>query len=130
MEKKTIVVVAVMVAVIVVGIAAAVGGIVWFVFKATAPPVEAVRAHLAAINQGDYARAYTYLHVSVQQQMPIAEVQGYVPTKATAGSSQPSASATSEKTRSKPRRFTPGPAGSIVGAIRGAAVKISHARVR
>src|SRR3972149_5367878 len=80
MEKKTIVVVAVIVAVIVVGIAAAVGGIVWFVFKATAPPVEAVRAHLAAINQGDYARAYTYLHTSVQQQMSLEDFQGYVET--------------------------------------------------
>ena len=80
MEKKTIVIVGVIVAVIVVGIAAAVGGIVWFVFKATAPPVEAVRAHLAAINQGDYARAYTYLHTSVQQQMSLEDFQGYVET--------------------------------------------------
>src|SRR3989338_6474555 len=44
--------------------------------------VEAVRAPLAAINQGDYARAYTYLYVSVQQQMPIEDFQGYVETNA------------------------------------------------
>lgn len=82
MEKKTIVIVGVVVAVIVVAIAAGVGGIVWFVWKATAPPAEAVRAHLAAINQGDYARAYTYLHSSVQQQMSLEDFQGFVEANA------------------------------------------------
>jgi len=80
MEKKTVITVVAIVAVVVVLIAAGIGGLVWFVFKATAPPVEAVRAHLEAINQGDYARAYTYLHVSVQQQMPLEDFQGYVET--------------------------------------------------
>jgi hypothetical protein len=78
MEKKTVITVVAIVAVVVVLIAAGIGGLVWFVFKATAPPVEAVRAHLAAINQGDYAGAYSYLHTSVQQQMSLEDFQGYV----------------------------------------------------
>lgn len=78
MQKKTIVIIVAVIAVVVIGVAALVGGIVWTVFKATAPPVEAVRAHLAAINQGDYARAYSYLHSSVQQDMSLEDFQGFV----------------------------------------------------
>ena len=82
MEKKTLMIVGGVVVVLVLGVAAIGGGIFWMVWKMTGPPVEAVRAHLDAINQGDYARAYSYLHSSVQQQMTLEDFQGFVESNA------------------------------------------------
>lgn len=54
------------------------GLVVWFVFTLTAEPVNVVRAHLEAINQDDYARAYGYFSASLKDQHSLEEFQAFV----------------------------------------------------
>lgn len=54
------------------------GGFIWWVVKATGEPVKAIRAHLEAINQGDYPRAYGYFSATLQAQMSQEQFRAFV----------------------------------------------------
>lgn len=54
------------------------GGIVWLVFEMTAEPVRVVRAHLEAINQNDYPRAYGYFSAGLKAELSQEEFQSLV----------------------------------------------------
>jgi hypothetical protein len=50
-------------------------GLGWWYWGRTLEPVEVIRAQLTAINQRDYARAYSYLSRSAQDKLPLLDFQ-------------------------------------------------------
>lgn len=58
---------------------AAVGGLIfWAVWQATAPPVEAVRAQLEAINREDYERAHSHFSARLRESRSAEEFRAFV----------------------------------------------------
>ena len=55
-----------------------VGGLAWWLVQATGEPVKVIRAHLEAINQDDYSRAYSYLSANAQANMTLEEFKAFV----------------------------------------------------
>ena len=59
-------------------LALVVGGCVWWLVSVTGEPVKVVRAHLEAINAGDYARAYSYFSTETKAKMSLEEFKARV----------------------------------------------------
>ena len=54
------------------------GGIIALVLSLTVEPVKVIRAQLEAINQGDYARAYSYCSTAMKANLSQAEFTAFI----------------------------------------------------
>lgn len=78
MEKKHVILIVAVVALLVLGFAAVFAGLGWWLWKATGEPVKVIRAQLEAINQGDYARAHSYFAAGLRAQRSPEEFREFV----------------------------------------------------
>lgn len=62
-----------------IGVAVILGvGVFWFVWTATGEPVKVVRAHLAAINEGDYTKAYSLFSSTLKTEISLEQYREFV----------------------------------------------------
>lgn len=54
------------------------GGLIWWLVRTTGEPVKVIRAHLEAINAGDYVTAYSYFSATRQSAMSQEEFRDLV----------------------------------------------------
>lgn len=55
-----------------------IAGLIFFVWNLTSEPVKVIHAHLDAINQGDYSRAYSYLSSTLKATQSLEDFRSFV----------------------------------------------------